>query len=172
MDSEDMEYAHNYMELLKRQANNQFFDTNLQLKPNYGSIRSYGYYSAYTFKKLICELFYHAVQMFPEIKEYIIECSNGNNKSTIRIGFFDQLDDEGETALVIINNKDSEYILNKTDINNFYVANRTTYCNHDVINYIMDFIYMDAQEPTIKTKIIPAPAKSDFRKPKNYFTKQ
>jgi len=129
-----------------------------------------GEYSSYlTFKGIISELFYQAINSIPhDISEYTIHCTNNKGTTSILIGIFDELDDDGEIAVAKIFKKGSNaYILNKTEIHTLYIANRSQHHNKDIINSIMMLLYLDGHEPRIKTSYKSVAKQHFYKKLKN-----
>ena len=125
-------------------------------------------YDMVSFRTCICELFYHAVNSFPMVMEYTIECSNSMTDSSIILKAFDQLDDRHERGLCKITNKYDSFMLNKYDIYNIFVSNKVNDPDYDTINSLMIALHMGGTNPTIKTsfKINPKAARI-IRKEKN-----
>jgi hypothetical protein len=106
-----------------------------------------------SFRICICELFYHAINSFPMITEYTIECSNDMTTSYIILKAFDtnELDDRNERGLCRVSNKFDTFMLNKFDIYNIYVSNKVCDPDYDVINSLAIALHMGGSNPSIKT---------------------
>jgi len=63
------------------------------------SVKENKYYNALSFKIFICEIIYNAINLFPEIEEYTISCSNENGTSHLKLGIFGELSDDGFQCL-------------------------------------------------------------------------
>ena len=120
-------------------------------------------YDVISFRTCICELFYHAVNSFPMITEYTIECSNDMTTSRVTLKAFDihELDDRNERGLCRVTNKYDTFILNKFDIYNIYVSNKVCDPDYDIINSFVIALHMGGSIPSIKTsfKINPKTAR-------------
>ena len=55
----------------------------------------------------------------------IITCTNNKGVSKLIIGILDDRDEDGEISVAKIVTPDSEYILNKYDVNHIYIANKS-----------------------------------------------
>ena len=152
----DREYASDFLELLTKYK--EHHQTSLVL--TFDETRLYNIKcptttSYLTFKNLICELFYQAVNSIPHlITEYTITCTNNKGVSKLIIGILDDVDDDGEISVAKIVTKDTEFILNKYDVNQIYIANRTKNSDEDVITSIMVLLYNCGHEPIIKTSFV------------------
>ena len=106
------EYQADYFELLRKYKLSgiklvSYNSGNLNIKSN-------RYYNAISFRIYFCELVYNAVMLFPDIYEYTITCK-GTYTTSIKIGFFDELDDNGEPTVAKISSYIGDYALNKQD---------------------------------------------------------
>jgi hypothetical protein len=128
-------------------------------KCNERCVRGNYYYNLLSFKVCICEIIYNAVRLFPDIQEYTITVKNYET-TVLKIGFFPDLDEEGERCLAIISNSLGDFALTKQNLHDLYVANRTTEQNKETIHALMAMLYLDGTYPTITTSYINLPGKS------------
>jgi len=119
-------------------------------------IRPPGYYRICTFRTLICEMFYNAVNFFPEVSEYSIIFSYGNKSIYIKFGYFDHLNTrDDKQTLVRIETDEHAFCLTRKHIYTFYVANRVVDPDYDIINAILLLLYINGKEPqNIKTDFV------------------
>ena len=108
-------------------------------------------YDTISFRTCICELFYQAINSFPMIMEYTIECSNNTTTSYVIIKAFDELDDRNERGLCKVSHKYDSFMLNKLDIYNIYISNKICDPDYDTINSLMVALHMGGDNPKIKT---------------------
>ena len=151
MDSE-LEYSKNFLQFLTKYKESG--NICVAPDPNFkkDNIQKSGYYSLNIFRTYICELFYNAVNYFPYISEYIIECTNDKGVSTLSMGYYTDLDDENEMCLAKLKNKHYEICLNKLDVQQLYIANRTNHTDvNDTVNLVISSLYTSGYEPTVKT---------------------
>jgi hypothetical protein len=126
-------------------------------------LKSPHYYSFFSFRCIISELFYQAVNSIPEIiTHYTISCKSKEGTSELQIGIFDDLDDEGEISVAKIVSPKCMLILNKEAVHNLYVANKTNYFDYETVNTIISLLYMGEDEPTIKTWYISSKRDTKF----------
>jgi len=128
-------------------------DINLDCK---NSVKSMDFYKICAFRTNVCELFYNAINFFPEIKEYSIICSTGNKSSTIKFGVFGHVQSHDQTStLVRIESNGSAFCFTRKHIYAFYVANRVVDPDYDIINTLILLLYVNGKEPdTIKTEFV------------------
>ena len=151
----DQEFASDFLELLTKYKENQTPLVTAFNANTFYNIKSAEAKRYLTFKSLICELFYQAVNNIPHvIKEYTITCTNNKGTNKLIIGVLDDLDDDGEISVAKVVTKDTEFILNKYDVNQIYIANRTKNSDEDVITSIMVLLYNCGHEPIIKTSFV------------------
>jgi hypothetical protein len=108
-------------------------------------------YDTVSFRTCICELFYHAINSFPMIMEYTIECTNDMTTSYVTLKAFDELDDTNERGLCKVSHKYDTFMLNKFDIYNIYVSNKVEDPDYDTINSLVVALHMGGSNPSIKT---------------------
>jgi Ca2+-dependent lipid-binding protein len=143
---DEFEDSKNFLELLKKYKESETLYT------LHGKKRDNKYYELETFKTYICELFYNAVQYFPHISEYTIECTNDKGVSTLSMGYYTELDDDNEMCLAKIKNKHFEMCLNKTDVQSLYIANRASHPEiNETVNLVISSLYSSGYEPHVKT---------------------
>ena len=151
----DIEYAKDFIKLLSKFKQNERCDiVSISEKP---CICSMEYYNFLSFKTMICELIYNAINNMPEIiNEYTITCTNNKIKCEIKIGISDLLDNEEEISVFRIITPTKTYALNKTDVNTLYIANRTNFYNEFTVREFLSVIYggQDGYEPIIKTSFV------------------
>jgi intein-encoded DNA endonuclease-like protein len=161
----DREFASDFLELLTKYE--EHHETSLVTKftdKTIYHIKSCEAQRYLTFKHMICELFYQAINNMPHlIKQYTITCTNNKGVSKLIIGILDELDDDGEISVAKIVTKNTEFILNKYDVNQIYIANRTRNSDEDVITSIMVLLYNLGHEPIVKTSFIPNVNKSSTK---------
>jgi len=111
------------------------------------------YYDTLSFRTMICEIIYQAIQMFPLIKEYTILCENSKGKSKIIIGYHEEIDNDGELGLIKVQNKYGTFVLDKIDVHNLYIFNRCAEADVEIANALMLCLYLDGEKPSVKTQI-------------------
>ena len=152
----DREYASDFLELLRKYK--EHHETSLVTRftdKTLYNIKSAEAKRYLTFKNMICELFYQAINNIPHlIKQYTITCTNNKGVTKLIIGVLEDFDDDGEISVAKIVTKDTEFILNKYDVNQIYIANRTRNGDEDVITSIMVLLYNIGHEPIIKTSFV------------------
>lgn len=102
-----------------------------------------------TFRTYLCELIYRAVQYFPDIMEYTIECKNDSGKVTIKLGKFENETEVPDVALVTT--PCGTCSLSKAAIIKIYSANRLRTPDHRQTNMLIDCIFNGGYEPRVKT---------------------
>ena len=154
---DEKEFNMDFITLLHKYKYNLCYTyiSNMKEHPSY---KSDHYYSTFSFRTLLCEIIYQAIQMFPRIKEYQILCQNNKGKSKITIGFLEERDNEDEPGLIKVENKHGTFVLNKVDVHNIYIFNRCPDGDPDIINNVLLCLYLDGDQPTLKTNIISFPA--------------
>jgi hypothetical protein len=156
------EYAYDYIKLLskfKQTNENEYLFTNFK----FDTIKSLQYYSFFSFRSIICELFYQAINSIPNIiTHYTISCKSKKGTSELQIGIFNDLDDEGEISVAKIVSPNCMLILNKEAVHNLYIANKTNYFDYETVNTIISLLYMDEDEPRIKTWYISSKRDTKF----------
>ena len=116
------------------------------------NIKHLEYYDIITFRIFICELFFNAIYSFPLVSEYKIICTNNITESIIHFKHFDELDDQNEPCLIKVTTSFNSFALNKKDIIEIFLANRTKEPNFDVINSIVLCMNMGGHDPIVKTE--------------------
>jgi len=121
-------------------------------------IKPFNYYEVLTFKTFICEIVYNAINMFPDICEYVIVCKNENGISYLTLGFYEEIADDGHPCMAIYkcyqNEKDSSpiiYHLELKDIEQLYCNNRHDAVDASTINTLMCLLYMGGSSPSVST---------------------
>lgn len=115
------------------------------------AVRSCEYYNLRSFKTLICELVFRAINMFPVISEYVIECTNNEDVSKLSIGYYSELDNDNEPTVMKLENKHFNFCLTKDDVQAIYIANRSKLYDVVTVNMIINCLYFKGYEPTVKT---------------------
>ena len=85
------------------------------------------------------------------ITDYTITCTSNIGTSTLTIGVFNEIDNEGEISVAKITTPKHKFLMNKICVNNMYVASQTKLYNHDLVDSLISLLYMDGHEPSIKT---------------------
>ena len=152
----DKEYANDFLSfLLKFKRNDDIYtnqDTVDVLTKIKKSITSPDFLRFSTFKALVCELFHNAINSIPSIiTEYTITCKNNKGINQIIIGVLDDIDDEGEISVAKVITPDSIFIMNKLHVNNFYIANKTNFYDHEIVDSVFVLLYNNGNEPSITT---------------------
>lgn len=124
--------------------------------------RSCEYYHLLAFRTMIGELFYQAVNMFPYISEYVIECTNTKGTGVLSLGIFTEMDDDDELTVCKIRNNHFEYHLNKNDVQNLYMSNRSNLHDSQLVDFIINSLYYIGPPPTVKTSF---KSLKSYRKP-------
>ena len=117
------------------------------------NIKNHTYYDMISFKVFVCELFYQAVQYFPNILEYDIIIKNNKVETLFRISSImcDTYDDQGHRGYALITNQFETYILNKYDMFNLYQANRTSNSRSETAVALVMLLWRDGDNPTVTT---------------------
>ena len=144
------EFQSDFFELLQKRKT-----TNVKLVSYYPKDRNsafvpFKHYDILSFRIMLCELIYNAINLFPSIYEYTITCI-GNNTATMKIGYFDVLDDNAEPAVITITNPLGNYKLNKVNVYQLYRHNRDPDIDMETINSVSVLMLMDGSIPIIKT---------------------
>jgi hypothetical protein len=113
--------------------------------------RSCDYYELLAFRTMIAEMFFQAVNMFPYISEYKIECTNTKGKGCLSLGIYTETDDEDELTVCKIQNNHFEYNLNKNDVQNLYISNKTNLHDSELVDFIINSLYYIGPPPIVKT---------------------
>ena len=158
------EYNIDFIKLLQKYKVTDICTTDLPIDCIKHVFRENSYYQAHSFRTLICELIYQAIQMFPNIKEYRIICKNNKGVSKIIIGYLEELDNDDELGLIKIENKYTTVILDKTDVHNIYIFNRCSEGDPEIINAVLSCLYLDGNQPSVKTEIICLPGQKGKEK--------
>ena len=115
-------------------------------------IKPMKYYEIVTFKTFICEIVYNAINLFPDICEYIIKCENENGLSFLKIAHFEDTLDDGQPCLAQYTGMDvGIYCLSLKDIKNFYMNNRHREIDPHVINTLVTLMHMGGNTPKVTT---------------------
>lgn len=119
-------------------------------------IKSMKYTRYLSFKKLICELIFHGINSIPhDVTEYTITLKTPVSMTQIIIGILDNYDDDNEISIIKFINKNGEvYPLNKTQVQNLYVANRCTFHDKELVDILLNALYLTDTEPVISTSYI------------------
>jgi hypothetical protein len=158
------EYAKDFIFFLSKFRPTEIVDSVLVSQNTGWILASPGYYNYLSFKTLICELFFRAINTFNQglIREYTITCTNNKGVVKVVIGVSDDLDNQGEISIAKIITPTTIVNMNKDDVNAVYTANRTNYYNQIIVNEFITMLYgMDGDEPLISTSSISTKA---FRK--------
>ena len=156
-DYDSNQYASDFIKLLSRYTERNGDRFYLTLNRETNVIHPSGYYDYISFKQLICELFYRAITSIPNIiSEYTITCKNNLGTTLIKIGIFDELDDDGEKCVAKIVTPDYTYCLCKNDVHSIFIANRTNKPDEDVISSLMVLLYGNGHEPSVTTSWVSA----------------
>lgn len=143
-----------YFEFLKKYKANEDIHiiSDISFKSLYNVKANY-YYSMISFKTYMCELFYRAINMFPDIIEYTMHVKNDKVSTAFIISSIltDSFDDNGQRALALITNEFETYILSKYDINNLYTANRTSNNRCEAAVALVMLLWRDGCEPSVTT---------------------
>lgn len=157
-DKSTIGFAFRFLNFLKKY---KFYDNvvlyNKEYIPGNKSIASLESKNFITFKILICELFYKALnQIGDTIVQYSIACTNHKGYTARMIIGVTQseLDKEGELCIVKVCLNNYVYILSKDEITNLYICNRTNTYDEKFVNNIVSFLHMEDEQPTIKTSFI------------------
>ena len=148
-------YSKDFLDFLSKYKRNQLNSVELVTVDEKVEHKIKLNYSYSTFKTFICELVYNAINnMNKTIREYTIICENDKGVVLIKIGMFDDLDNEGELSVLKIITSKKTYILNKEDVQTLYIANRSNYCNEFTILEVMVLLYNGGYEPFVTTRFI------------------
>ena len=148
----DKEYAYDFLSFLSKfkKSNNHLVDIFEQKEEK--CIKSPDFLNYSTFKALVCELFYNAINSIPDIiTEYTINFVNDKGQNQIIIGVLDDIDDEGEISVAKVITPNTIFIMNKIHVNNFYIANKTQFYDHEIVDSVFALLYNDGYEPFITT---------------------
>ncbi len=104
-----------------------------------------GRYTRYlTFRSLFCELIHMGVNMFPCITKFTLTFTN--EKGTKRV----ILDSTTKDSFFKLQLKNKCLTFTKFELVNIYVATKIEMCNYRHINSILECIYDNGNEPSIK----------------------
>ena len=119
-------------------------------------IKPMEYYEVMTFKTYICEIVFNAINLFPDITEYTINCTNENGISIMKLGRFDDLSDDGLNCMAkfICVDMDMEYLLTHNDVKQLYMNNRHENVQPDVVNTLVALMYRGGHLPLLKTSYV------------------
>ena len=148
----EKEYNVDFIRLLQKYKEDRVYMHIPELPINTVFIKN-SYYDTISFRTMICEIIYQAIQMFPLIKEYTILCENSKGRSKIIIGYHEEIDNDGELGLVKVQNKHGTFMLDKIDVHNLYIFNRCNECDTEIANALMLCLYLDGEKPSVKTQI-------------------
>ena len=156
-DYDSNQYASDFIKLLSKYTERNGDRFYLTLNREISVIRPSGYYNYISFKQLICELFYRAITSIPNtISEYTIKCENNLGTTLIKIGIFEELDDDGEKCIAKVVTSTYTYCLCKNDVHSIFIANRTNRVDEDVISSLMVLLYGTGDEPRVTTSWVSA----------------
>jgi hypothetical protein len=152
------QYANDFINLLSKYKPNGKDDKfYLTINREVNVIRPSGYYAYISFKNLVCELFHRAIKSIPNIiSEYTITCRNSEGTTMIKLGLFDDLDDDGEKCVAKVVTPTFTYCLCKNDVHAIFVANRTNQVNEEVVTSLMVLLYGTGDEPILTTSWVSA----------------
>jgi hypothetical protein len=148
----DYDFANDFLIFLSRFKQSDTVD--LVSVPDKTCVPSSGYYNYLSFKTMICEMIFRAINNFPHIiKEYTITCTNNKGQVIIKIGVSEHKDNEDELSVVTVITPNKTYYLNKVDVNTICIANRTNFYDHLTVHEFISIIYggSDGYEPIVKT---------------------
>jgi hypothetical protein len=131
-------------------------------------IRNSQSYDAVTFRTMFCEYFYLAIKSFPFVSEYIIHFKNEISDARIRFGFYEH--EDGEPSLVVLeSNIYDNYVLDKKEIWNVFVANKIKRVDYYEVNLIAMMLTAGGSFPkiTMSWTINPEYVKCDKPKMKD-----
>lgn len=146
------EYALAFIHFLKKY--NKLGEYNEYHEPyDHTKIKSIDSRRYLTFKKLVCELFFNAINYLgTDISEYTITFKNSVSTKHIIIGLSNICDDEGELCVArIITKEGCIYPLNKSHVQNLYAANKHNFHNKLVVDTFLKILFMVGEEPSITT---------------------
>lgn len=111
--------------------------------------KSYDCWNYTSFRILICEMVYQAVNLFSEIEEYNIICTSGKFVATIQLGIY------SDNVVAKLTNGEYYCDISKIDIVRLYVANRTNFPENDKIDKIVQVLYYNTfLEPVISSSML------------------
>ena len=118
----------------------------------FDGIKSNKYYALISFRTYICEIIYNGINLFPGISEYTIECTNNIGVRKLVIKPFGN-----ECYGRLLADYDTDvFELSKSDIYEFYIANRIKTCDYEKINALVAMLWggFHTYEPSIKTSYV------------------
>ena len=154
-----------FINLKRYKCLNNCVNSHLIINTNSNILKSSLFYDLYTFRIILSDLVYFALQYFPNIIEYNIICHNDKGISILKLGAHKE---DGNTIASIINSN-GEFLLNEIDILNLYIFNRIKIKpmneNTDIdtsnlvedINLICELLCQGGFIPNIKTNFINKP---------------
>ena len=151
-DYSDKQYAMDFLILLSRFKHTDQVD--LVEVSSQNNICSTEYQNFLSFKTMICEMIFKAINNFPLIiKEYTIKCKNNKGTCLIKIGVSDHVDNEGELSVLTLITPNKTFYLNKTDVTTICISNRSDYYNKYTVYEFMSILYggPDGHEPSVET---------------------
>jgi len=95
--------------------------------------------------------------MFPNIERFTITCTNNTGTTSVIIGLFKEIDDDGFNCLMKIYDSDTDEVLtlNKKDIKNLYTFNRSIHSETYDIEIFMAMLIRGGDIPKIIIHEIP-----------------
>ena len=157
--SKNINYQKDFIAHLQSTNVNRISISNCQETGEDYVLKSNSYYNLITFKILLCEYIYNAINLFPGIKEYTIACK-GTHTTFLKIGYFSELDSENEECIVKITNDIGNvvYALNKFEVFSMYKANWCLDKNEQIINFITSKLITEGGDINIETSYVSLPA--------------
>jgi hypothetical protein len=109
----------------------------------------------FSFRTLICEFFYQAINCFDMVESYTIHCKNNICQTDIVIGHQPgKLDDQNFPAMCLIRTKFGEYIFNYQQIYEIYISNKINDPDYETINSLIILLCMTGSEPKVTTSYV------------------
>lgn len=153
------EYAESFIKFLKKYDEITSHSQYHPPIPKDITIKSFDFFRYHSFKKIVCELFYQAINSMPhDIIEYTITFKNTTATNHIIIGILDDYDEDNEIAVAkIINQYGCSVPFNKSYVQNLYLANRANFYDEALVDTILHALYLYGEEPSITTSYKSTP---------------
>jgi hypothetical protein len=106
------------------------------------------------FRIYFCQLVNNAIKYFPIVESYTLTfINNKGNVSKLTLAAFDEIAEDGNPSMGKIETLDSIYYMSLHEIKDLYVANYGE-PNLDTILPLLVILYMDSEEPKVKTSYV------------------
>ena len=107
-------------------------------------------------------MYFYFIDSYPFITQYTIQCSNDITVAYMILGDCGEHDDQNEPGLCKVINDIDTFVLNKKELCEIFISNKTPDPNYDVINSLIISLQLGGYNPIVKTsyKINPMVVKN------------